>query len=60
VSQHARSTFVVTDHSEILAALVGLKDVELLYLERRGPEVELAIELKIGSIHCQVCGVTAQ
>jgi len=60
VTQQPRSTFVVTDHSEILQALVGLKDVDVVYLERRGPEVELAIEQKVGLIHCPACGVTAQ
>jgi hypothetical protein len=55
VSHPARSTFVVTDPIEILQALVGLKDVEVLQLERRGPDVELAIEQKIGMIVCPAC-----
>jgi hypothetical protein len=41
VSQKARSTFVLVHPSEILAALVGLKDVVVLRYERRGPDVEL-------------------
>jgi len=44
VSQKARTTFVVTDPSEIVQALVGLKDVRGLHYERRGPDVELMIE----------------
>ena len=44
MSQHPRSTFVVTDPSEIVRALVGLKDVRVLAYERRGPDVELVIE----------------
>ena len=38
MSQKARSTFVLVHPSEILAALVGLKDVRVLHYERRGPE----------------------
>ena len=33
MSQHARSTYVVTDPIEIVQALVGLKDIEVLHLE---------------------------
>ena len=40
VSQLPRSTFVVTDPSEIVRALVGLKDVHVLAYERWGPRVE--------------------
>jgi transposase len=60
VSQKTRSTYVVTDPIEILAALVGLKDVEVLYLERRGPEVELAIEQVLGDVSCPLCGEPAR
>lgn len=35
--QKTRSTFVVTDPTEILEALVGLKDVKVLHYERHGP-----------------------
>jgi transposase len=60
VTQQSRSTYVVTDPSEILAALVGLKDVEVLYLERRGPDVELAIEQLVGAVGCPACGEPAR
>jgi transposase len=60
VIQHARSTFVVTDPIQILEALVGLKDVEVLHLERRGPDVELAIEQRIGVILCPACHEVAR
>jgi transposase len=60
VSQKTRSTYVVTDPIEILAALVGLKDVEVLQLERRGPDVELAIEQVLGDVSCPLCGEPAR
>jgi transposase len=60
VSQQSRSTYVITDPTQILAALVGLKDVRVLHLERRGPDVELAIEQLIGEIRCPACGEVAQ
>jgi transposase len=60
VIQHARSTFVVTDPTQILEALVGLKDVEVLHLERRGPQVELAIQQKTGVILCPGCAERAR
>ena len=44
MSQKTRSTFVLVHPSEILAALVGLKDVRVLHYERRGPHVELMVE----------------
>jgi transposase len=43
-----------------LAALVGLKDVAVLHLERRGPDVELAIEQNVEVICCPACGQVAQ
>jgi transposase len=60
VTQQPRSTFVVTDPIQILEALVGLKDVDVLYLERRGPDVELAIEQRIGVILCPACHEVAR
>ena len=60
MSQKTRSTYVVTDPIEILAALVGLKDVEVLQLERRGPDVELAIEQVLGDVSCPLCGEPAR
>jgi transposase len=60
VTQQPRSTFVLRDHSEILEALVGLKDVVVLYYERRGPDVELAIEQLIRDpVRCPSCAVEA-
>ena len=41
MSQRNRSTFVLVNPSEILQALVGLKDVRVLAYERRGRDVEL-------------------
>ena len=61
MTQQPRSTFVLRDHSEILAALVGLKDVVVvLHDERRGPDVELAIEQLIRDpVRCPSCAVEA-
>ena len=60
MSQKARSTFALFHPSEILAALVGLKDVAVVCLERRGPEVELMIEQVIGDVVCPTCAHRAQ
>jgi hypothetical protein len=61
VTQQPRSTFVLRDHSEILEALVGLKDVVVLHDERRGPDVELAIEQLIRDpVRCPSCAVEAR
>ncbi len=60
VSQLPKSTFVVTDPSEIVRALVGLKDVRVLAYERWGPRVELLIEQVVGEVHCPVCGRQAR
>jgi transposase len=60
VSQLPRSTFVVTDPSEIVRALVGLKDVRVLAYERWGPRVELMVEQVVDQIRCPACGERAQ
>ena len=60
MTQQTRSTFVLTDHSEILQALVGLKDVRVLHYERRGPEVALMIEQIVDDIRCPSCRGPAQ
>jgi transposase len=60
VSQKARSTFVVTDPSEIVQALVGLKDVRVLHYARRGRDVELMVEQAVGVVTCPGCGTRAQ
>jgi transposase len=51
---------VVTDPSEILRALVGLKDVRVLAYERRGRDVDLVIEQIITDVHRPSCGARAQ
>jgi transposase len=60
VSQKARSTFVVTDASEILRALVGLKDVRVLHYARNGPDVELVIEQIVENARCPSCAGPAE
>ena len=60
VSQRPRSTFVLVHPTEILAALVGLKDVRVLAYVRRGPDVELMIEQVTGELSCPLCGQRAQ
>jgi transposase len=60
VSQKARSTFVVTDPTEIVQALVGLKDVRVLHYARRGGDVELLIEQVVSDVRCPNCGGPAQ
>jgi len=59
VSQQSRSTYVITDHSEILQAMVGLKDVQVLHYRRAGPEVELLIEQVVDDVRCPACNVRA-
>ena len=41
--------------SEIVQALVGLKDVRVLYYERRGPQVDLVIEQVVTDPQCPSC-----
>jgi transposase len=60
VSQLPRSTFVVTDPSEIVRALVGLKDVRVLAYERWGPRVELLIEQVLEEVRCPACNERAR
>jgi transposase len=60
VSQQPRSTFVLHDPSEILEALVGLKDIRVLRYERNGPNVELMIEQVLGEVRCPNCARVAQ
>ena len=50
-----KNTFVLSDPSEILQALVGLKDVRVLHYERRGPEVALVIEQVVKDERCPTC-----
>jgi transposase len=60
VSQQVRSTFVVSEPSEIVQALVGLKDVRVLHYVRRGPDVELVIEQVVADPRCPGCGGRAR
>jgi len=60
VSQKTRSTFVTADPTEILEAMVGLKDVRVLHYRRRGPEVALMIEQVLRDVRCPTCGGVAQ
>ena len=53
------NTFVLVNHTEILEALVGLKDVQVLAYERRGPEVTLVVEQTPGDVMCPSCGSRA-
>jgi len=59
VSQKSKSTFVVTDPSEIVRALVGLKDVRVVHYERRGPDVELMVEQLVAELRCPLCASAA-
>ena len=49
------NTFVLDNHTEILGALVGLKDVVVLAFQRRGPAVTLVIEQTPGEVRCPSC-----
>jgi transposase len=60
VSLKPRSTFVAVHPSEILEALVGLKDVRVLRYERAGPHVELMVEQMLGEVRCPRCHRRAQ
>ncbi len=60
MSKKLGNTFVLSNPTEILQALVGLKDVVILQLERRGPHVELVIERTIGVMACPTCGERAR
>ena len=60
MSLQTRSTFVLTHPSEIVQALVGLKDVRVLHYERRGPDVELMIEQAVEDVRCPSCGGRSQ
>jgi transposase len=46
--------------SEILQALVGLKDVRVLHYRRNGPDVDLMIEQVVGMVRCPGCGEQAR
>jgi len=50
----------VSEPSQIVQALVGLKDVRVLYYERRGPEVDLVIEQVVTDPRCPGCAGPAR
>jgi transposase len=60
VSLKTRSTFVLVHPSEIVQALVGLKDVSVLHYAREGPHVELMIEQVLDDVRCPRCHRRAQ
>jgi len=60
VSQKTRSTFVLSEPNEIVQALVGLKDIQVLQYKRTGPEVELLVEQVPDVLRCPTCGGRAQ
>jgi transposase len=60
VRKQTENTFVLSDPSEILEALVGLKDVRVLHYERRGPDVALVIEQVVKDASCPLCRRPAQ
>jgi transposase len=60
VSLQNRNTFVITDPSEIVQALVGLKDVRVLAYQRHGPDVTLVIEQILDQVACPTCAFPAR
>lgn len=54
-----QSTFVCCEPSQIVEALVGLKDIRVLAYRRIGPDVELAIEQTVDRL-CPNCGTPGQ
>ncbi len=56
MSQKKRITFVVTDPSEILEALVGFKDVRVLHYKRSGTSVERVVR----AVLCPKCSEPTQ
>lgn len=50
----------MSEASEIVAALVGLKDIRVLYYERRGRDVALVIEQVVSDPRCPSCGGPAR
>ena len=56
----SKSTFVRCEPSQIVEALVGLKDVRVLAYRRIGPDVELVIEQTVLQRSCPTCGGAGQ
>ncbi|HEY1761949.1 MAG TPA: ISL3 family transposase [Acidimicrobiales bacterium] len=55
VIQKNRNTFVLNDPTEIVEALVGLKNVRVLAYERRASDVQLWIERVVDDVRCPRC-----
>ncbi len=55
-----RSTFILTNHSEILEAMVGLKGIRILHYARCGRDVELMVEQIVEDVRCPSCGRKAR
>ncbi len=55
-----QSTFVRCEPSQIVEALVGLKDIRVLAYRRIGPDVELVIEQTVVDRLCPNCGTPGQ
>lgn len=55
MTQKTRSTFALTDPTEILEALVGLKDVRVVHYQRRASDVELCVEQVVSDVRCPEC-----
>lgn len=60
MTNKSRSTFVVCEPSQIVQALVGLKNVRVLAYQRRGPDVELLVEQREVVQFCPSCSARAQ
>ncbi|HEY9376428.1 MAG TPA: ISL3 family transposase [Jiangellaceae bacterium] len=50
----------MSEPSEIVQALVGLKDVRVVHYQRCGPDVELMIEQVVDEVRCPSCGGLAR
>lgn len=59
MTQQNRNTFAVSDPTEILRALVGLKDIRVLSYRRDGADVDLLIEQDLTDPKCSACGSRA-
>ena len=60
MTNKSRDTFVLLEPSQIVQALVGLKNVRVLAYQRCGPVVELLIEQVEVVQFCPSCGARAQ
>ena len=60
MTQQTGSTFVLRNPSEIVQALVALKEVRVLHYSRSGSHVELMIEQVVEAVRCPVCGGAAR